>query len=418
MKIFYSLVLTMALFFVALGCSEKETAGNATEPNTIGELESSSSVVLQSSSDLSSDSSEIREIIFTTKPSSENLLGRTVVRVYQEEQGAQGTCTVGEIVFTAAFKIVGRGVLSYSSAQSVVSYDMCDSLWKDISEECLADDATLLDENENCNEKSFDVLCRIERTGERNFDHELSEFERRFVSACDKLAGANPGEPTSGRFESATLPDAGTSGISSGFEPMVSSSSEDLFDEEKEPYSSSARSYSMEKIYAEESSMTPEEILASYKPEIKVDSSAHQYGHGEPWYEVIFTGERTFVHEYYDEHGWRACVVYVDEPQNGLELHILDDDYIASFQQYLSLNDGVVKSVERLLISSNNHKLVDEEYVPKFSSQCAENEGELTDHLQDDKYRYWTCDRILKPTVSAKHYLYERALELKTNCAE
>lgn len=411
MKIFCSLVLTIALFFVVFGCSEKETAGNATESNTIGEVESSSSVVPQSSS-------EIHEIIFTTKPSSENLLGRTVVRVYQEEQGAQGTCTVGEIVFTAAFKIVGRGVLTYSSAQSVVSYDMCDSLWKDVSEECFADDAILLDENENCSEKSFDVLCRVERTGERNFDHELSEFERRFVSACDKLAGANSGKPTSGHFESAVLPNTGSSGASSGYEPMESSSSEDPFYEEMEPYSSSARSYSMEEIYAEESSMTPEEILASYKPEIKVDSSAHQYGQGEPWYEVIFTEERTFVHEYYDEHGWHACVVYVDEPQNGLELHILDDDYIATFQQYLSLNDRTVKSVERLLISSNNHELVDEEYVPKFSSQCAENEGELTDHLQDDKYRYWTCDRILKPSVSAKHYLYERALKLKNYCEE
>lgn len=409
----YSLVLTIALFFVVFGCSEKETAGNATEPNTIGEVESSSSVAVVPQS-----SSEVHEIIFTTKPSSENLLGRTVVRVYQEEQGAQAVCTIGEITFTAAFKIVGSGVFTYSGAQSVASYDICNSLWKDISGECFADDAILLDENENCNEKSFDVLCRIEREGERNFDHELSEFERRFVSACDKLANANPGEPTSGRFESATLPDTGPSGVSSGFEPMESSSSEDLFDEEKEPYSSPARSYSMEEIYAEERSMTPEEILASYKPEIKVDSSAHQYGHGEPWYEVIFTEERTFVHEYYDEHGWHACVVYVDEPQNGLELHILDDDYIASFQQYLSLNDGVVKSVERLLISSNNHELVDEEYVPKFSSQCAENEGELTDHLQDDKYRYWTCDRILKPSVSAKHYLYERALELKNYCVE
>lgn len=418
MKIFYSLVLTIALFFVAFGCSEKETAGNATEPNTIGEVESSSSVVLQSSSDLSSDSSEIREIIFTTKPSSENLLGRTVVRVYQEEQGAQGSCTVGEIVFTAAFKIVGRGVLTYSSAQSVVSYDMCDSLWKDVSEECFADDAILLDENENCSEKSFDVLCRVERTGERNFDHELSEFERRFVSACDKLAGANSGKPTSGHFESAVLPNTGTSGVSSGYEPMESSSSEELFYEEKEPYSSSSRSYSMEEIYAEESSMTPQQILESYKPDVKVDSFARRDRRGVLWYEIDFTEERTFVHKYFSVDGLRSCVVYVNEPQIGLVYDVTDGYDIVTFQQYLFMKELSVNSVERLVIFSHHHESIDEEYVPKFSSQCAENEGVLTEHLQSDDIRYWTCDRVFVPSVSARRYLYERALELKNYCVE
>ncbi|MCQ2107712.1 MAG: hypothetical protein MJZ05_02995 [Fibrobacter sp.] len=411
MKIFCSLVLTIALFFVVFGCSEKETAGNATESNTIGEVESSSSVVPQSSS-------EIHEIIFTTKPSSENLLGRTVVRVYQEEQGAQGSCTVGEIVFTAAFKIVGRGVLTYSSAQSVASYDMCNSLWKDISEECLADDATLLDENENCSEKSFDVLCRVERAGERNFDEELSEFERRFVSVCDKLAGANSGKPTSGHFESATLPDAGPSGVSSGFEPMESSSSEDPFYEEKEPYSSSARSYSMEEIYAEESSMTPQQILESYKPEVKVDSFARRDHRGVLWYEIDFTEERTFVHKYFSADGLRSCVVYVNEPQIGLVYDVTDGYDIVIFQQYLFMKGPSVNSVERLVIYSHHHESIDEEYVPKFSSQCTENEGVLTEHLQSDEIRYWTCDKNFEPSVSAKHYLYERALELKTNCAE
>ncbi len=413
MKIFYSLVLTIALFFVVFGCSEKETAGNATEPNTIGEIESSSSVVVVPQS-----SSDVHEIIFTTKPSSENLLGRTVVRVYQEEQGAQGVCTVGEIAFTAAFKIVGRGVLTYSNAQSVASYDMCNSLWKDVSEECFADDAILLNENENCNEKSFDVLCRIERTGERNFDHELSEFERRFVSACDKLAGANPGKPTFERFESAVLPDTGTSGASSGYEPMESSSSEELFYEEKEPYSSSSRSYSMEEIYAEESSMAPQQILESYKPEVKVDSFARRDNRGVLWYEIDFTEERTFVHKYYSADGWRSCCVYVNEPQIGLVYDVTDGFDIVTFQQYLFMEGLSVKSVERLVIFSHHHESIDEEYVPKFSSQCAENEGVLTEHLQSDEIRYWTCDRVFVPSVSARRYLYERALELKTNCAE
>lgn len=186
------IIISAGAFALALfgACSdERSTAGATVDPDVLAENDSISTSFIDS----------LVSIEFKTKPTSYSLVSGKI-DVFEEENGAVGSCTGDNRIFTKMIRIYNDGISEKVSVENMGT--SCDSAFAAFMESCESRKGEFTDLASKCTDGAFNAFCVIHDKAHENDKEAFDAFFDDVAETCEAIT-ANA-KTSTGRYETPT----------------------------------------------------------------------------------------------------------------------------------------------------------------------------------------------------------------------